>query len=93
MGPRLRGDDENYSAACAASDKLSSEEMMCSASASASAELSCALRTSPMRQLGRSGKPSDAGEHAHAGTQPGLRQHRYRETGEHGGGDGAGIRA
>ena len=51
---------DSYSAACAASDKLSSDEMMCSANASASAELSWALRTSPMRQLGRSGKPSFA---------------------------------
>ena len=51
---------ENYSAAWTASDKLSSEEMMCSASASASVELSCALRTRPMRQLGSSGNPSAA---------------------------------
>jgi len=48
-----------YSAACA-SDKLSSEEMMCSASASAKADESCALRTSPTRQLGSSGNPSAA---------------------------------
>ena len=41
---------DRYSAACAVSDRLSSDEMMCSASASASAELSCGLRTSPMRQ-------------------------------------------
>src|SRR4051812_38639900 len=50
--------ENSYSAACAASVKLSSDEMMCSASASASAELSCGLRTSPMRQVGNSGKPS-----------------------------------
>src|SRR5262245_23417832 len=62
LGPLFRGDERKngYSAAWAASDRLSSEETICSASASASAELSCALRTSPIRQLGRSGKPSDA---------------------------------
>ena len=47
-----------YSAACRASDRLSSDEMMCSASASASGERSCGLRTSPTRQDGSSGKPS-----------------------------------
>ena len=33
------------------------------------------------------------GEHAHAGAQARLRQHRHRQPGEHGGGDRAGIRA
>ena len=48
------------SAARAASDRLSSDEMTCSASASASELRSCGLRTSPMRQDGSSGKPSAA---------------------------------
>src|SRR5687767_1645188 len=51
---------KGYSAARAASDRLSSEEMTCSASASASELRSCGLRTSPMRQEDSSGKPSAA---------------------------------
>lgn len=43
----LNGKCRSYSAATAASDKLSSEEMMCSASALASGDPSCELRTSP----------------------------------------------
>src|SRR5215470_13620822 len=31
-------------------------------------------------------------KHAHARTKSGFRQHRYGKTGEHGGGDGAGVR-
>src|SRR5215467_3733370 len=31
-------------------------------------------------------------KHAHARTQPGFRQHRYGKSGEHGGGDCAGVR-
>src|SRR4051812_16700085 len=49
-----------YSAALAASDKLSSDEITCSAKASAIGLRSCGLRTRPMRQDGNSGKPSAA---------------------------------
>src|SRR6478752_493831 len=49
-----------YSAALAASDRLSSDEMTCSASASASGLRSCGLRTRPMRHEGSSGNPSAA---------------------------------
>src|SRR5581483_10739813 len=51
---------ENYSAACTASERLSSDWMMCPASASASADESRVLRTRPMLQPGSSGKPSAA---------------------------------
>src|SRR6185295_19797009 len=59
-----------HSAARAASDRLSSEEMMCSASASASDERSCGLRTSPMRHEGSSGKPSAAERTRMPGRKP-----------------------
>ncbi len=49
LRPR-RNNANVYCAACVASDRFSSDDMMCSASASASAELSCGLRTRPMRQ-------------------------------------------
>ena len=47
-----------YSAASRASDRLSSDEMIWPASASASAELSWVLRSSPMSHEGSSGNPS-----------------------------------
>ena len=82
-----------YSAACAASDRLSSDEMMCSASASASARLSCGLRMSPTRQPGSSGKAVAGIEHAHAGPQSRFREHRNRQPRQHRGGHRAGVGA
>ena len=83
----------SYSAACAASDRLSSDEMMCSASASASARLSCGLRISPTRQPGSSGNPSRRIEHPHAGPQSRFREDRHRQPRQHRRGHGAGVGA
>ena len=47
-----------HSAARLASDRLSSDDTMCPASASASANCSCGLRTRPIRHDGKSGNPS-----------------------------------
>src|SRR5260370_16783490 len=59
-----------YSAASAAADKLSSEEMMCSESPSASADCWCGLRSNPTRHEGNSAKPSDAPSTRMPGRRP-----------------------
>src|SRR5260370_15780044 len=59
-----------YSAASAAADKLSSEEMMCSESASASADCWCGLRSNPTRHEGNSAKPPDAPSTRMPGRRP-----------------------
>ena len=63
----------------ARSDKLSSEEMMCSASASASAELSCALRTSPTRQPAIPESRRAALSTRMPGRKPDSGEHRNRQ--------------
>ena len=77
-----------------ASDRLSSDEMMCSASASASAELLVRIAHQPDaagRQFGETIRRRRA--RACRAADPDSGKHRHRKARQHRGGDRAGVRA